>query len=258
MRYHIKADPRIHCKKLDELIDYPAAAHLTGEFTEELAFAFRQQLLSAEAIAMKSKQKLLPITIDSFGGDVYALFSCIDAIKAIDPSITVATIVIGKAMSAGAILATCGHTGFRFMAPNSTIMYHTASGGASGTVEDMAISVDEAKRLNEKLLRIGSQNLGKKAGFLEKFLKDANNTDVYIDADKALELGIVDHVGIPKFDIQISYDIITHMPNGDILDICEMKKKKKAAPELPKSKQVEEEPEEVEQPKPRTRKKKTK
>ena len=60
-----------------------------NKFTEESAKRFHQDM----AMAHNSGQKVIPIVIDSYGGQVYSLMSMISAIQAAE--LPVATIVEG-------------------------------------------------------------------------------------------------------------------------------------------------------------------
>ena len=87
------------------------------------------------AMAHNTGQKVIPIVIDSYGGEVYSLMAMISAIK--HAEIPIATIVEGKAMSCGAILFSFGEEGMRFMDPNATVMIHDVSSGQLGKVEEV-------------------------------------------------------------------------------------------------------------------------
>ena len=69
-----------------------------NKFDEKASKEFDSQV----ALAHNTGQKVIPIVIDSYGGQVYSLMSMISAINHCE--IPVATIVEGKAMSCGAIL----------------------------------------------------------------------------------------------------------------------------------------------------------
>ena len=72
-----------------------------NEFNEEAAKKFSAEIAQAHSTG----QKVIPVIIDSYGGQVYSLMSMISAIK--HAELPVATIVEGKAMSCGAILFSC-------------------------------------------------------------------------------------------------------------------------------------------------------
>ena len=69
-----------------------------NRFDEKSANEFSHKM----ALAHSTGQKVIPVVIDSYGGQVYSLMSMIAAIESSE--LPVATIVEGKAMSCGAVL----------------------------------------------------------------------------------------------------------------------------------------------------------
>ena len=69
-------------------------------------------------------------------------------------------------------------------------MIHQPSGGAQGQASDILISSKELQRIKEVTTRLLSLHTGKSE---EEVLKDISR-DYYMDADTALEYGIVDKV----------------------------------------------------------------
>ena len=110
-----------------------------NKFDEEAAKKFDHEI----AIAHNTGQKVIPVVIDSYGGQVYSLMSMIGSISGSE--LPVATIVEGKAMSCGAILFSFGEQGLRFMDPNATLMIHDVSSGMLGKVEELKADVQEAE-----------------------------------------------------------------------------------------------------------------
>ena len=115
-----------------------------NEFNEKSAKEFTSKMSAAH----NTGQKVIPIIIDSYGGEVYSLMKMVSAIKNSD--IPVATVVEGKAMSCGAVLFTFGEEGMRYMDPDATVMIHDVSSMAWGKIADLKADVAEAERLNEK------------------------------------------------------------------------------------------------------------
>ena len=93
-----------------------------NKFDEETSAKFQLEVAQAH----NTGQGVIPIIIDSYGGEVYSLMTMISALK--HAEIPIATIVEGKAMSCGAVLFTFGEQGMRFMDPDATIMIHDVSG----------------------------------------------------------------------------------------------------------------------------------
>ena len=172
-----------------------------NKFDEESAKKFSEQM----ALAHNTGQKVIPVVIDSYGGQVYSLMSMISEIK--HAEIPVATIVEGKAMSCGAILFSFGTQGYRFMDPDSTVMVHDVSSMDFGKVEELKAGAFEADRLNEKVYRMMAQNCGKKDDYFLKIVDKKKHADWFLDAAETKKHGLANHLRVPKIRISISVDI---------------------------------------------------
>lgn len=204
MKYSINIDERLSIADPEKTCSFPVYVRLAGDFNEATCLKFRTELAHAEHEAIESKQEILPIIIDSYGGEVYSLLSCVDAINSVDKSLKVATIVEGKAMSCGAALLTCGHEGYRFAGKNSTIMIHEVSSWHYGKNEELKSSAKETDRLNELIMKIMSENCGHSKGYFEKEITKRKHADWFLEPKEAVEHNIVNHIGIPKFDINVT------------------------------------------------------
>lgn len=202
MRVQFKVDHRLHIPEPWTQPVVPELVHLTGQLDEERATEFRRDLEVAECNARIAGQEILPICIDTYGGDAYAMMSCIDAMDACQ--IKLATIVEGKAMSAGAIIFSCGADGFRFMGPNATLMIHSASGGVEGHADAVLSEARELERLNNMGLERFALNCGHPKRFFIEYIKQTGNTELYIPARQCKKLGIANHLKIPMLLIEIS------------------------------------------------------
>ena len=172
-----------------------------NEFTEESA----QKSHAEMCLAHNSGQKVIPVEIDSYGGQVYALMSMIGAIK--NSRLPVATIVQGKAMSCGAILASFGSDGLRFMDKDSTLMIHDVSSYAVGKIEELKADAREAERLNTKVYTMMARNCGKPDDYFTKIIHDKGHSDWFLEAEEAKEHKLIDHIRIPEMIIKVSVDI---------------------------------------------------
>ena len=156
--------------------------------------------------AMNTGQSIIPVVIDSYGGAVYSLMGMVSTIEnAIKSGIPVATILLGKAMSCGAVLFSCGSEGYRYMSSRSTIMVHSVSSVAMGKVDDLEIDVAEAKRLNKEIYDIMEHNTGNKKGsFLKHIKANYNNSDWFLNPAEAKKWNFANHIGVPSFKIKVS------------------------------------------------------
>ena len=172
-----------------------------NKFDEDSAKDFSDKM----AIAHNTGQKVIPIIIDSYGGQVYSLLSMISEIK--NSEIPVATIIQGKAMSCGAILFSFGEDGLRFMDKDATVMIHDVSAGAVGKVEDMKVSVEETERLNKKVFKMMARQIGKSDEYFLKKLKEKGHTDWFLEPANCKKIGLANHLRVPTMNIKISVDI---------------------------------------------------
>jgi ATP-dependent Clp protease protease subunit len=170
-----------------------------NKFDEDSAKEFGQQM----SLAQSTGQPIIPIVIDSYGGQVYSLMSMIGNIKS--SKVPVATIVEGKAMSCGAILFSFGNQGYRFIDPDATIMIHDVSSGAIGKIEDIKADSKEAERLNQKVYKMMSSNCGKEPNYFLDIIHEKSHADWYLDADESILHGLANHKRVP--DLKINVDI---------------------------------------------------
>ena len=197
MKWTVEIDPKI---KEVELRKQPVIIRV-NKFDEDSAKKFQQEIAQAH----NTGQKVIPIVIDSYGGQVYSLMTMISAIK--HAELPVATIVEGKAMSCGAVLLTFGEEGMRFADPDATVMIHDVSSGGYGKIEELKADVKEAERLDDKIFTMMARNCGKKDDYFRKKVFTKKHADWFMDSTEAKKHGIVNHLRVPKFHIDVSVDI---------------------------------------------------
>jgi len=147
------------------------------------------QLLFLEAEDPKKEIKLY---IHSPGGSVTAAMAIYDTMNHIKPD--VATICIGLAASAAAVILSSGAKGKRFALPNAEVMIHQVMGGAEGQASDIAITAKHILRIKENLNKILAKNTGKSFDQVEK----DSDRDYYMTSDDAKKYGLIDEVLKPK------------------------------------------------------------
>ena len=168
-----------------------------NKFNEETAKKFAQEAAQAH----NTGQKIIPVVIDSYGGEVYSLMSMIAAIK--DAEIPVATVIEGKAMSCGAVLFSFGEEGLRFMDADSTLMIHDVSSMEWGKVEDLKSGAKEADRLNKKIFTMMARNCGKKDDYFLKIIDKKKHADWFLDGKEAKKHNLANQLRIPTMRINV-------------------------------------------------------
>lgn len=143
------------------------------------------QLLFLEAADPKKEIKLY---INSPGGSVTSALATYDTMQYVKPD--VATICVGQAASAAAVLLAAGAKGKRFSLPNARIMIHQVMGGAEGQAKDVEIRAREMLRVKEQINKILSQHTGQTISKIEK----DTDRDYFMTADEAKKYGIIDKI----------------------------------------------------------------
>lgn len=158
---------------------------LAGPVNDQMSTVVQAQLLFLGNLDGESEIK---IHIDSPGGSVKSGLSIVDSMN-LCPS-DIRTVNTGMAASMGSILLGAGTKGKRAMLPNSKVMLHQVSTGASGQILDVEISFNEAKKYNKILFDYLGEYCDKKP---EEVLERANR-DLWLTATEALEFGIIDEI----------------------------------------------------------------
>ena len=171
-----------------------------NKFDEESAKKFSDAMSEAQ----NTGQPIVPVVIDSYGGQVYSLLSMVANIKS--SKIPVATIVQGKAMSCGALLFSYGAFGHRYMDKHATIMIHDVSTGAHGKVEEIKADAKESDRLNQWLYREMATNCGKEEEYFLKMIHERSHADWYLDATEAQSHGLANHLRVPELKLKIDVE----------------------------------------------------
>jgi ATP-dependent Clp protease protease subunit len=131
--------------------------------------------------------------INSPGGVIYSGLAIYDTMQMISNPIS--TVAVGVTASFGTVLLTAGTKGRRFALPNSTIHMHQPLGGAQGQATDIEIQTKQILRLRTLLNDIMAKHTGKSVDVI----KQDTERDFYLDANQAVDYGLVDQVlEIPK------------------------------------------------------------
>ncbi len=147
-------------------------------------------LIVAQLLYLNSEdaEEDISMYISSPGGVAYAGLGIYDTMKMISNPIK--TFAVGYTASFGTVLLTAGTKGQRYALPNATIHMHQPLGGAQGQASDIEIAANEILRLKRRINEILSDSTGQSK---EKIEQDTNR-DIFLNAEEAVEYGLVDHV----------------------------------------------------------------
>jgi ATP-dependent Clp protease, protease subunit len=166
-----------------------------NKFDEATAKAFSTAIMKAQ----NTGQPVVPVIIDSYGGQVYSLMSMIADIK--NSRVPVATIVQGKAMSCGAVLFSFGDPGKRYMDPDATVMIHDVSSMSFGKNEEVKASVEETDRLNKKIYHMMAENCGQHKEYFLDIVHEKGHADWFLEADECKKHNLASYLFIPELKI---------------------------------------------------------
>ena len=158
-------------------------------------------LLCAQLVHLESENpdKDINIYINSPGGDITALFAIYDTMQFVRNDI--ATICLGQAASAAAVLLAAGAKGKRMALPHSRILRHQPYGQVGyGQVTDLELAAQEILRMRELLEQILAKHTGQP---IEKVHTDTDR-DFVLEAEAALEYGIIDTVIRSRDTVDVS------------------------------------------------------
>jgi len=138
-------------------------------------------------------EREIQMYINSPGGVIYAGLAIYDTMQMVSNPIS--TVAVGVTASFGTVLLTAGTKGRRYALPNSTIHLHQPLGGAQGQATDIEIQAKQILRLKSLLTGILAKHTGKS----EEEIERDSDRDFYLDAQGAVDYGVVDQVlGAPE------------------------------------------------------------
>jgi ATP-dependent Clp protease protease subunit len=136
-----------------------------------------------------------PITlfINSAGGNVTDGLALHDVVRhIISRGIEITIIVQGMAYSMGSIVLQAASEGRRLAFPHSWIMIHEPAKWAGWQSTSAAAQhLERLKQMQDQIYRILSSRSGKP---LRQIIRDTKRTDFYLDAQSAVEYGLIDAV----------------------------------------------------------------
>ena len=157
---------------------------LSGEIDDVMANSVVAQLLYLDGINHDD----ISIYINSPGGSITAGMAIYDTMNFIQSNVS--TICVGMAASMAAFLLSSGEKGKRYCLENAEVMIHQPLGGAQGQATEIKIAAERILKLKKKLNTILASNTDKN---IKKIEKDTER-DYFMDADEALEYGIIDDI----------------------------------------------------------------
>ncbi len=155
---------------------------------DQVANAVVAQLL---VLSREDPDADIQMYINSPGGQIYSGLAIYDTMKMVPNKIS--TVAVGVTASFGTVLLAAGTKGKRYALPHATIHMHQPLGGAEGQASDIEIQAREILRLKARLMNILAESTGQTTEVIQR----DTDRNYYMDAQQAVDYGIVDQVLTP-------------------------------------------------------------
>lgn len=185
----------------EKLLRVPPVVHRIKDFNEDTG----KEIFESLGNAARADQPFFPVVIDSYGGQAYALLAAMEAFRS--SPMPVATVIQGKAMSCGAMLAAMGTKGYRYISPYAHILIHHVSSWTVGIVPQIRADVEQSEYLDKQIFEMVSVHCGHEPRYFSEKLKPREGADWYIKPAEALELGLVDEIRSPVFSVRAKIEM---------------------------------------------------
>ncbi|HMD35650.1 MAG TPA: ATP-dependent Clp protease proteolytic subunit [Vicinamibacterales bacterium] len=172
-----------------EAVDRLRDVYLIGDIEKDTARVCIERLRELA----NENDKPITLYINSAGGNVTDGLAIHDSVRyIISRGIRVTIIVQGMAYSMGSIVLQAASDGQRFAFPHSWIMIHEPAKWAGWQSTTAAAQhLERLKQMQDQIYRILSTRSGKP---LRQIIRDTKRTDFYLDAQNALDYGLIDKV----------------------------------------------------------------
>jgi ATP-dependent Clp protease protease subunit len=163
--------------------------YLIGDIEKDTARACIERLREMA----NENSKPITLFLNSAGGNVTDGLAIHDVVRhIISRGIEIRIIVQGMAYSMGSIVLQAASHGQRLAFPHSWIMIHEPAKWAGWQSTSAAAQhLERLKQMQDQIYRILSSRSGKP---LRQIIRDTKRTDFYLDAQNALDYGLIDAV----------------------------------------------------------------
>ncbi len=159
------------------------------EIDDGVANVVMAQLLHLE---FANPEREIGLYINSPGGSFSAMTTIYDTMQFIRPD--VATICMGQAASAAAVLLAAGAPGKRAVLPHAKVVLQQPASQARGALPDLAVQAREVSRVRSAMEEVLSEHTGHSAA---KIRSDTDR-DLTLTAQEAVGYGLADRVMVRR------------------------------------------------------------
>lgn len=156
-----------------------------SEIDDDVANVIMAQLIFLES---DNPDEDIYLYINSPGGSHTALMAILDTMDFIRPE--VATVCMGQAASASAVLLAAGAKGKRSLLAHARVLLHQPSGQGRGTLADLSVHAREMARVRAQVEEV----LAERTGQSLEVLRNDTLRDKIFTAQEAVDYGLADAI----------------------------------------------------------------
>src|SRR5438128_12120202 len=163
--------------------------YLIGDIDKDAAKSVIERLRELA----NDSQRPIALYINSAGGNVTDGLAIHDAVRhLVSLGVEITIVVQGMAYSMGSVVLQAASPGRRLAFPHSWIMIHEPAKWAGWQSTTAAAQhLERLKQMQDQIYKILSSRSGKP---LRQIIRDTKRTDFYLDAQKALDYGLIDAI----------------------------------------------------------------
>lgn len=173
--------------ELDALLSSKGKIFLTEDITAETASTVIKTMLY-----LTENGTPIKMYIDCCGGEIRSGLAIIDTMNILSKEVDIEVICIGKAYSMASLILAAGTKGHRYIMPHGEIMVHEplVMNGAGGSASSVRNKADSLLTIRDKI----SEMLSSYTGLSTKKINSIMRANTFMDAEKAIELGLADKI----------------------------------------------------------------
>lgn len=172
---------------LEALLGSKGRIFLTENINAEVASATIKTMLY-----LAENGTPIKLYIDCCGGEVRSGLAIVDAMNILSEKVDIDVICIGKAYSMASLILAAGTKGHRYVMPHGEVMVHEplVMDGTGGSASSVRNKADSLISIRDKI----SEMLSSFTGLSTKKINSIMRANTFMDAEKAIELGLADRI----------------------------------------------------------------
>jgi ATP-dependent Clp protease protease subunit len=182
-------EEQVGTEEEEETVELPAGINLIGLFGDVSEKKAEEAIYALKTLEILETEEF-EFYISTHGGNASDMFAIYDMMRLTRDKCNIATVGLGKVMSAGVLLLAAGTKGKRKVGKNCRIMIHSVIGGSAGPLHDLENEMKEINKMQEMYIDALCDESDLTRGKIRDLF--SKNVNIYLSAKEAVEYGIAD------------------------------------------------------------------